>query len=115
MSSRLIAGAVALAAAGLLLLVAPAAQAKSCKVGNDRSYGTTYVLKIGVKGVSCRSGKALIRAFLDCRPGSKGRCARVSGYSCTERRFNVIRTSYDSDVTCTKGSRKVTHLYTQFT
>ena len=56
MSSRLAAGAVALAAASLLLLVAPAAQAKSCKVGNDRSYGTTYVLKIGVKGVSCRSG-----------------------------------------------------------
>ena len=115
MSSRLIAGAVALAAAGLLLLVAPAAQAKPCKVGNDRSYGTTYVLKIGVKGVSCRSGKALIRAFHDCRPGKKGRCPRVSGYSCTERRFNAIPTSYDSDVTCTKGSRKVTHVYTQFT
>jgi len=115
MSSRLAAGAVALAAASLLLLVAPAAQAKSCKVGNDRSYGTTYVLKIGVKGVSCRSGKALIRAFHDCRPGKKGRCPRVSGYSCTERRFNAIPISYDSDVTCTKGSRKVTHRYTQFT
>ena len=115
MSSRLAAGVVALAAACLMLLVVPAAQARSCKVGNDRSYGTTYVLKITVKGVSCRSGKALIRAFHDCRPGKKGRCASVSGYRCTERRFNAIPTSYDSDVTCTKGAKKVTHRYTQFT
>jgi hypothetical protein len=115
MSSRLAAGVVALAAACLLLAIPQAAQARSCKVGNDRSYGTTYVLKIGVKGVSCRSGKALIRAFHDCRPGKKGRCARVSGFACTERRFNAIPTSYDSDVTCAKGSKQVTHRYTQFT
>ena len=115
MTTRLAAGSVALLALALLLLVAPAAHAKGCKVGNDRSYGTTYVLKIGVDGVSCKAGKALIRAYHDCRPGKKGRCARVSGYRCSERRFNAIPTSYDSDVTCTKGSDEVTHRYTQFT
>ena len=57
MTSRLAAGAAALAAAGLLLPVPPTAQAKSCNVGNDRAYGTTYVLKIGVKGVSCRRAR----------------------------------------------------------
>lgn len=115
MTSRRIAGSVALLALGLCLLLAPAAQAKPCKVGNDRSYGTTYVLRIGVKGVSCARGKALIRAFQDCRPGKKGRCARVDGFACTEERFNAIPSSYDSDVTCAKGAKRVTHRYTQFT
>lgn len=73
------------------------------------------MLKISVKGVSCASGKALIRAYHGCRPGKKGRCARIQGYSCTERRFNAIPISYDSDVTCTKGDKRVTHRYTQFT
>lgn len=115
MSSRLAGGTVALLALGLLLLVVPPAQAKGCKVGNDRSYGTTYVLKITVTGVSCRSGKALIRAYHACRPGKQGRCPRVDGYRCSERRSNVIPTSYDAAVTCRKGARRVAHRYTQFT
>ena len=40
---------------------------------------------------------------------------RVLGYSCSERRFNEIRTQYDSKVTCRKGSRVVRHSYTQWT
>jgi hypothetical protein len=73
------------------------------------------VLKIEVKGVSCAAGKALVRAYHDCRPGQKGRCARVGGFTCSERRFNAIAQSYDSDVTCRKGDRRVTHRYTQYT
>ena len=61
-----------------------------------------------------QQGKQLIKAYHDCRPGKKGKCARVSGYSCSERRFNHPE-SYDSDVTCKKGAKQVTHTYTQFT
>ena len=87
---------------------------KSCNVGNTRGYGTTYVLSIRVAGVSCRTGKSVIRAFHDCRPGKAGRCSRAAGYSCSERRFNKSPQSYDSRVTCTRGSRVVKHTYTQF-
>jgi hypothetical protein len=39
----------------------------------------------------------------------------VLGYSCSERRFDKIRTQYSSRVTCRKGSRVVKHTYEQFT
>ena len=109
------------AAAAALIALPPAASAapqasaaKSCEIGNSRSYGTTYVLTINVSHTSCRSGKRLIRAFHACRPGKSGRCGSVKGYSCSERRFNKGRTSYDSRVTCRKGSKTVKHTYTQF-
>jgi hypothetical protein len=92
-----------------------AVASKSCKVGDSRSYGTTYVLSINVSGTSCRSGRRLIRAFHACRPGKTGHCARVSGYSCSESRYDKIKTQYSGRVTCRNGSRVVKHTYTQFT
>jgi uncharacterized membrane protein len=94
----------------------PVARAsKSCNVGSGRDYGTTYVTALSVRGTSCAAGKDVVRAFHACRPGKKGRChRRVLGYSCSERRFNQIRTQYDSKVTCKKGSRVVKHTYTQW-
>jgi hypothetical protein len=91
-----------------------ATASKSCSVGDERSYGTTYVLSISVSNTSCRSGKRLIRAYHACRPGVSGKCPHVKGYSCSERRFDKIRTQYSARVTCKKGSRVVKHTYTQF-
>jgi uncharacterized membrane protein len=112
--------ALALAAA-FTAAVAPTAGAdpvasasKSCSVGDERSYGTTYVISISVSGTSCRSGRSLIRSFHDCRPGKSGKCPSVKGYSCSERREKGP-TQYDSRVTCRKGSKTVKHTYTQFT
>ena len=76
MTSRL-ALLLAAIAATFVAFAAPAA-AKSCDVGNTRGYGTTYVIEIGVKGVSCAKGKSVIRAYHACRPGKSGKCARVS-------------------------------------
>jgi hypothetical protein len=93
-----------------------ATASKSCSVGNSRSYGTTYVLSISVSNTSCSSGRSVIRAFHACRPGKAGAChRRVLGYSCSERRFDKIRTQYSARVTCRKGSRVVKHTYEQFT
>jgi hypothetical protein len=119
MRFRLPAVLVALAACAAL---APAASAdapdatasKGCSVGDTRSYGTSYVLKISVSGTSCRSGKSLIRAFHDCRPGKSGRCGRVKRYNCSESRFARISTQYSSRVTCKRGDRVVKHTYQQF-
>ena len=107
-----------LAALAIALTVAVArpatAAAKSCSVGNSRAYNTTYVIKITVTGVSCSAGKSLIRSYHTCRPGRSGKCARIKGYRCTERRYNKSPQSYDSDVKCTRGSTRVAHTYTQF-
>jgi len=102
-----------------LLVVPTAASAASCSVrGQERKFGPTYVRKITVTSVSCVSAKRLVRAHYKCRianGGKDGRCRRVSGYACSERRTNVISTSYDSRVTCRNGSRRVVYDYTQFT
>ena len=106
--------AVCAALAPPALADAPATASKSCSVGNSRSYGTTYVLSISARGTSCRSARSLIRSFHACRPGKSGKCSRVSGYRCSESRFNKSSQSYDSRVTCTKGGKTVKHTYTQF-
>jgi hypothetical protein len=92
-----------------------ATASRTCSVGDERSYGTTYVTALSVSNTSCRAGKRLVRAFHACRPGKSGRCSSVKGYSCSERRYNKSRTSYDSNVTCRSGGRTVKHTYTQFT
>lgn len=82
--------------------------------------GPTYVLKLRVKGgPSCAGGKNLVKLFYECRTkGSKpvsGRCTtRVSGYSCPETRDRGVG-QFEAAVTCSKGSRRVFHRYTQFT
>ena len=91
------------------------AAAKTCGVGDSRSYGTTYVLDIHVSGTSCRNGRKLIRAYHACRPGKAGKCPSVKGYSCSEKRFDKIKTQFNSTSTCHKGSKTVKHTYTQFT
>ena len=104
------------------VLLAPSAHAsapvatasKTCAIGDSRSYGTTYVTAISVRNTSCRNGRRLIRAFHACRPGKKGKCPSVKGYSCSEKR-TTGRTQYYSTVTCRKGDKTVKHDYTQWT
>jgi hypothetical protein len=100
---------------GSLLGGAPSTSAQRCPVGDERSYGTTYVLSISVSDASCRAARKVIRGFHACRPGKRGRCRKtVDGYRCRERRFNRSAISYDSRVSCRRGGRRVRHTYTQF-
>jgi len=47
--------------------------------------------------------------------GKNGRCtSKVLGYSCTEKRSNVIKTQFDAHVTCKKGRARIVTDYTQF-
>jgi len=111
---RILGSVTLLATVAALLAVPTTASAKGCRVGDSRSYGTTYVLSISVSGTSCRAGRKVVRAFHACRKGKSGRCSGVLGYSCSENRFNKSRLSYDSRVTCRKGGKTVKHKYTQF-
>jgi hypothetical protein len=113
--------ALALAAVLVAAVVPAAAEpvahaSKRCSVGDGRGYGTTYVTYLSVSGTSCRNGRRVVRAFHKCRPGKAGHCHHsVLGYSCKEHRYNKISVSYDSTVTCHRGSRRVKHKYTQYT
>jgi hypothetical protein len=107
---------IAVAALAPSASAGPVAHAsKSCDPGDTRSYGTTYVTSISVSNTSCRNGKRLIRAYHACRPGKAGKCPSVKGYSCSEKRFDKIKTQFSSHVTCRKGGKTVKHTYTQFT
>ena len=116
--SRLV---VLLAAAALLTAAAPAASAepiataaKRCAVKDSRSYGTTYVLSIRARNVSCRKARERVRAFHECRQGKRGYCPNLGAWNCTEDRESGAG-SYTSKVRCKKGAKVVKHTYTQWT
>jgi hypothetical protein len=98
---------------------ADAVASKSCSLsGKTRSLGPTYTTSLSVKRVSCSKGESLVKAYYNCRKangGKKGRCGGVSGYSCSERRYDKIPTQFSATATCKKGKKKVVHKYTQFT
>jgi hypothetical protein len=115
------------AVAGALAIVPAAAQAsgpeavasKSCSLaGKTRSLGPTYTTSLSVKNVKCSKGRSLVTAYYHCRldnGGKRARCGGVSGYSCSERRYDSIPTQFSATATCKKGKKKVVHKYTQFT
>lgn len=95
------------------------AAAKRCNIsGDERKLGPTYVTSLRVTGVSCRTGRRVVRRYYRCRinsGGRRGRChSAVLGFSCRERRQS-ISTQFDARVTCSRGAARVWHDYTQFT
>ena len=83
-------------------------------------FGPTYVLSpFQVQGVTCATGKKVIRAYQHCRKthgGYKfGECPHsvsVLGFHCRDKRGrNALQTF--GTATCTKGSRKVVHSWEQ--
>jgi hypothetical protein len=113
-------GALAILPAGAQAASGPeAVAAKSCSLsGKTRSLGPTYTTSLSVKRVKCSKGESLVTAYYNCRKsngGKKGHCSGVSGYSCSERRYDKIPTQFSATATCKKGKKKVVHKYTQFT
>jgi hypothetical protein len=121
----LAAAAIAIAACGSATAAGPAAAgptasaAKNCSIGGDtRKLGASYVTKLSVGGISCATGKSLVRNYHACRRshgGARGHCGAVSGYRCTERRPISSRFEFDAHATCTRGSRFFSQNYTQLT
>ena len=120
--SRLV---VTTAVAALLVAAAPASApatddgptasaARSCSVGDSRSYGTTYVLWIRARNVSCRKAKRLVRRFHECRQGARGRCPNLGRWNCSENRDFGVGSFY-SNVKCKRGGKVVRHRYNQWT
>lgn len=104
-----------------LVSAAPAQGAlKRCNIaGKERKLGATYVTSLKVSGISCRAAEDVVKAFHRCRRangGADGRCTRrVSGFRCTETRFNKISTQYDAKVSCRRTGKRIDFTYTQFT
>jgi hypothetical protein len=116
---------LSLAAAGLLAL--PAASSSSATlhtcpltVKEQQGFGVTYVTSLKVRGVTCATGKRVVRSFQACRKahgGLRGYCPRstpILGFHCAENRGGVP-TQFTSKVTCTKATRRVVFTYTQNT
>lgn len=126
MTSHLKSAATAVVVLAGLALVPATANAASCKLTADEKYHRannklpTYTRSLRVSGTSCATGHRLIRAYYRCRvaapsSGKRGRCtSRVLGFSCSERRSNVIKTQFDARMTCRKGRARVVSDYTQF-
>lgn len=117
--------AALLTLAGALLLGLFAQQsvaATSCHLSSyeQRHLGTSYVLNVKKKRVSCAKAKKVVKAYHKCRHrsgGADGRCHRkvARGWKCSETRLNQIPTQYDARMTCKKGRARVWSTYTQFT
>ena len=116
---------------------------RRCATTGWRKTGPGLVLGLYVRGPGCRGGKRLAIAYQRCleRPRGRtgacyarvdnrcvtpeflGRCRtydrlyrrRVAGYACIERRLGVIRDTYDANVTCSRGRRRIDHSYTLIT
>jgi hypothetical protein len=93
---------------------------RRCNIsGQERTFGTTYVTSLRVRGTSCRNAKRVVRAFHRCRKrsgGADGRCRRrVLRYRCTEGTRLKSPTQYDARVNCRRGRALVSHRYTQNT
>jgi hypothetical protein len=132
----LVLGALAVAATALVPAGAPAAPssapvataASTCKLTADEQYHRannrlpTYTRKLTASGgATCSTAHKFIKAYYKCRvaapsSGKKGRCtSKVMGYSCTEKRSNVISSQFDASVSCKNGRARITTQYTQFT
>lgn len=104
--------------AAFALTLPASAAAGTCNIsGQERKLGATYVTSLKTKGVSCRKGKRVVKAFNACRHenGAGGRCnRRVLRFRCSEDRFNELKgVQYDSRVTCKRGAKRVRFTYTQ--
>jgi hypothetical protein len=97
-----------------------ASASKSCSLSptQQRHSGSTYLLALSVKGLSCSKGMGVQKAFQSCRHGTAGHrsCARkVSGHKCRQAILSSSKTQYDAKVSCTRGSKAVKFTYTQNT
>lgn len=128
MTSHLKSAALAFALIAGAALAPATASAASCSLSADEEYHRagkslpTYTRSLKVSGgAKCATGHKLIKRYYGCRvaspsPGKKGRCTtKVLGFSCSEKRSNVIKSQFDARVTCRKGGARVVSDYTQFT
>lgn len=95
-----------------------ATAARACSVkGKERSLGATYVTSVRTRRLRCSGALEVVKAYHACRRrrgGADGRCPRIGGFRCRERRTSSP-TQYDAKATCRKGGRRVVQQYTQNT
>ncbi|MDP2711774.1 MAG: hypothetical protein Q8O56_11200 [Solirubrobacteraceae bacterium] len=84
-----------------------------------------YLTNIRVRGIyqnrtsACRSGRSLALAYYKCRRGKsvRGSCSgrTINGLRCRESNRTVSERAgqLNATVTCTKGSKRITHRYQQ--
>ncbi len=107
----------ALVAAVLLVGVSGAGAATRSKNCSPPKYpGSGYFTSMRIAGGSCGRAKKVVLAHYKCRTrhGRKGKCGRIGGYRCSEKRRRAS-TEFDAVVTCRKHRVKVVYSYQQNT
>jgi hypothetical protein len=85
-------------------------------IKEQRNAGATYLVSLGVNGVSCPTGLSVERAFQSCRRSTKGHrdCKRkVNGFACKQTLLATSKAQYDARVACTARGRSVGFIYSQ--
>lgn len=122
--ATVVVAALAFAPASAPASRAHAAAYRTCHMSahDAQHMGASYIVdgQYKVHAVSCAEGKRVIRAFHACRKAhggaKRGRCpatASVLRFHCREKR-TVSGGVLTGAVTCTRGSRKVFHYYSNF-
>jgi hypothetical protein len=109
--------AVALLAIGGATAGASAGHAKA-KCNADAVKGADYVYKLTAKNLSCGKAVKLATDFNKCRHsngGATGKCNGVSGYDCSQKKLDSSPTLLQAKATCSKGSKKFTETFGEFT
>lgn len=85
--------------------------------GQQTELGASYVTSVKARKVGCSKALKVVKAYHKCRKdngGRDGRCGRVKGYSCSEKRESSP-SQYNAKAKCKKGGKKVVQTYTQNT
>jgi hypothetical protein len=95
-----------------------ASAAKTCHLtsSQQRHSGSTYLVQLKVSRVSCSTGLKVEKAWQSCRRSTAGKttCRKSAlGYRCSQKVLDSSKTQYDAKVTCKRGARVVTFIYTQ--
>lgn len=95
-----------------------ATASKTCHLtlNQQRHSGSTYLVQLSVRNVTCSTGLKVEKDWQACRRSTSGHktCKRrVDGYGCKQAVLDSSRTQYDARVTCTRGARVVKFVYTQ--
>jgi hypothetical protein len=105
-------------AAGAAASGPTASAAKTCSLtlSQQRHSGSTYLVQLKVSGTSCSTGLKVEKAWQSCRRATAGKttCKKaVLGYRSSQKVLDSSKTQYDAKVTCKRGARIVTFIYTQ--
>jgi hypothetical protein len=110
------------AAVALVWLAAPggasgddtASKRERCFQGSSDNFSASYVYKISARNLGCDRAKKLVKEYHQCRHqngGWNGKCARFSGFSCSQTKLDSSPQLLQAKGKCVKGSHQFVNVF----